>query len=447
MHMADPDRSHPHSTGSTEQEFPGPVHSRPSASPSSRAGAAIAPTHACLIIGGGQAGAQAALSLRQLGFTGSLAILTEETDPPYQRPPLSKAYLAGDQDADSLMLRPASLWPQRQIDLHLGARVVAVDAEAHRVRTAAGQSFGYARLIWAAGGHARKLSCPGADLPCVHTLRTRADADRIRATLATASRIVIIGGGYIGLEVAAVLTSLGKKITLVEMADRLLARVTGTALAAFYARQHRARGVDILLHANVTGITPRAGGGCTVHLGTGMALPADQVIVGIGIVPAVAPLRAAGAAGENGVDIDPFCRTSLPDIYAIGDCAAHVSRFTDGARRRLESVQNATDQAIIAARSILGQPVPYDAVPWFWSNQYDLTLQTVGLSQGADTEIMRGDPHADRLTIAYLRQGRLIALDCVNTPRDFAQGKALIAAAARPDPRKLADPETPLKAS
>jgi 3-phenylpropionate/trans-cinnamate dioxygenase ferredoxin reductase subunit len=400
-----------------------------------------------LIIGAGHAGAHAAASLRQLAFAGSIALLSEEPDLPYERPPLSKDYLAGERAFDAMLLRPVQYWASKEITLLLDRRAISVDPERHSVATAGGEDISYGTLIWAAGGHARRLSCSGHHLAGVHTVRTRADTDRMRAELAGVRHVVVIGGGYIGLEAAAVLTKFGKSVTIVEMQDRVLARVAGIDLSRFYEAEHRGHGVEILLHRAVECIEERAGQAAGVRLADGVVLPADMVVVGIGIVPAVQPLLAAGADGGNGVTVDAFCRTSLPDVYAIGDCAAHINRYADGARVRLESVQNAADQAMVAAKSIMGAPVAYDSVPWFWSNQYDLRLQTIGLSMGHDATVLRGDPASKSFSLVYLREGRVIALDCVNAARDYVQGKALVLNGARTDPAILADSGTPLKKS
>ncbi len=400
-----------------------------------------------LIVGGGQAGAQAAISLRQGGFTGSVTIVGEELDPPYERPPLSKDYLAGDKSADRLALRPPVFWTDRAITLLLGHHVTAVDPQAQYVTTASGSTLGYGHLIWAAGGHPRRLPVPGGDLAGVHVIRSRADVDALTADLAGTNDVVIIGGGYIGLEAAAVLAKAGKAVTILEAQDRVLARVAGTQVSRFYEAEHRAHGVDVRLgvgiealegESHVTGVRTATG-----------TIPAGVVIVGIGLVPAVAALAIAGAVTHNGVEVDDLCRTSLPNVFAIGDCAHHVNAFAGGAGIRLESVQNAIDQAKVVAGVILGNPKPYHAVPWFWSNQYDLKLQTIGLSGGFDATVVRGDPAARSWSLVYLRDGKVIALDCVNAARDFVQGKALIEAGITgglaPDPALLADSSVPFK--
>ncbi|QHL91886.1 FAD-dependent oxidoreductase [Sphingomonas changnyeongensis] len=406
-----------------------------------------------VIVGAGHGGAQAAIMLRQLGYAGTVTMIGDEPELPYERPPLSKDYLAGEKPFERLLIRPERFWAERGIDIRPGERVVTVDAEAHRVTTDRGEAIQYDRLIWAAGGRPRALPCPGGECGDVHRIRTRADVDRLVAHLGEAERIAIIGGGYIGLEAAAVLVKLGKRVSLFEAQERLLARVAGPALSAFYAERHRAHGVDLHLGASVAAIEtdPASGRMTGVRLaggdGTpGMLVPADMAIVGIGIVPEVAPLLAAGAAGDaSGVSVDERCRTSLADIFAIGDCAVAANRFAGGARIRVESVQNANDQAGVAARTICGEDAVYDAVPWFWSNQYDLKLQTVGLSLGHDEAVLRGDPAAGGFSVVYLKDGRVIALDCVNATKDYVQGRALVLAGARIDPLDLADASRPLK--
>lgn len=402
-----------------------------------------------VIVGAGHGGAQAAIALRQQGFTGSIVIIGEEPELPYERPPLSKDYLAGDKPFERLLIRPAAFWSERQIDFRLGLRVNAVLPEEHRVTTEDGQSLGYRFLIWATGGAPRRLTCPGAEVAGVHYVRSRADVDQQIAELASVSRVVVIGGGYIGLEAAAVLSKLGKQVTVVEALDRVLARVAGEPLSRFFEAEHRAHGVDVRLSAMVEAIESANGRAIGVRLTDGELIGCDMVVVGIGIIPAVAPLLEAGAAGGNGVLVDAQCRTSLPDIFAIGDCAAHANRFAGGAVIRLESVQNANDQATIAAKAIMGGTDGYDAVPWFWSNQYDLKLQTVGLSTGYDHVLVRGDPATRSFSVIYLRDGHVIALDCVNMIKDYVAGRALVVAGITtglsPDPIQLADPLIALK--
>lgn len=397
-----------------------------------------------LIVGAGHGGAQAAIALRQGKFAGSIAVVGDEPELPYERPPLSKEYLAGDKSFDRILIRQPAFWEERQVTMLPGRRVVAVDPAAHRVATADGAEIGYGKLIWAAGGHARRLSCQGHDLKGVHTVRTRADADRMIAELPAVTNAVVIGGGFIGLEAAAVLAKFGKKVTLLEALDRVMARVAGPELSNFYQEEHRAHGVDVRLGVAVTAI--EGDGKVTgVRLADGSVVPADLVVVGIGIVPAIEPLIAAGAEGGNGVRVDAQCRTSLPDIFAVGDCALHANRFADGAAVRLESVQNATDQASVAAKTILGEDVAYEATPWFWSNQYDLKLQTIGLSIGYDQAVVRGDPATRSFSVVHLKQGKVIALDCVNATKDYVQGRKLVETGAAIDPARLADTTVPLQ--
>ena len=404
------------------------------------------PRYDVLIVGAGHGGAQAAIALRQAKFAGTIAILGDEPELPYERPPLSKDYLSGEKPFERLLIRPPAFWEERQVAMLLGRRAVRVDAQAHTVATDDGATIGYGRLVWATGGAPRRLSCSGHDLAGVHAVRTRADVDRLIDELPAVTRVAVIGGGYIGLEAAAVLAKAGKQVTVLEALPRVLARVAGEPLSRFYEAEHRAHGVDVRLNVAVACIAEADGRAAGVTLADGETVPADMVIVGIGIVPAIAPLLAAGAAGDGGgVDVDGQCRTSLPDVFAIGDCARHANAFAGGARLRLESVQNANDQATVAAKAIAGTPVDYHAVPWFWSNQYDLRLQTVGLSLGHDAVVVRGDVGTRSFSLVYLREGRVIALDCVNATRDYVQGRALVVAGAAPDPARLADAEVPLK--
>ncbi|MGI9375285.1 MAG: NAD(P)/FAD-dependent oxidoreductase [Tsuneonella suprasediminis] len=399
-----------------------------------------------IIVGAGHGGAQAAIALRQQGFTGSIMMIGRDSEPPYERPPLSKEYLARDKPFERIYIRPPQFWEERDVTLRLGNIVTAVDPQAHTVKLSDGTEIRYGRLIWAAGGDPRRLSCSGADLNGIHAVRDRSDVDRMMAELdGGAKRVAVIGGGYIGLEAAAVLTKLGCKVTLLEALPRVLARVAGEDLSQFYQQLHAAHGVDLRTEAMVDKLEGENGWVRRVILADGSSVECDMVVVGIGIVPAVGPLIAAGAAGANGVDVDEHCRTSLEDIYAIGDCAAHANPFADGAVIRLESVQNANDMATTAARDIMGEPVPYNALPWFWSNQYDLKLQTAGLSLGHDATVLRGDPADRKFSVIYLKDGRVIALDCVNSTKDYVQGRKLVEARVSPDPAALADPEIALK--
>lgn len=379
-----------------------------------------------LIVGGGHAGASAAAALRQFGYEGSIAILGAEPEAPYERPPLSKDYLSGEKSFDRLLIRPEAFWAERKIELLLGRVAERVAPLEHQLTTADGETFSYGHLIWATGGRPRRLSCAGSDLAGVHSVRTRADVDQMASELASVRQVVIIGGGYIGLEAAAVLSKLGKSVVLLEALDRVLARVAGEPLSRFFEAEHRAHGVDLRLGVAVDCITEEGGRATGVKLADGQVIPAQMVIVGVGVIPAVEPLLAAGAAGGNGVGVDAHCRTSLPDVFAIGDCALHANRFALGAEIRLESVQNATDQAKVAAKAIVGDLIAYHAIPWFWSDQYDLKLQTIGLLTGHDACVVRGDPASRSFSVVYLRGDVICAIDCVNAVKDYVQARKLI---------------------
>jgi 3-phenylpropionate/trans-cinnamate dioxygenase ferredoxin reductase component len=397
-----------------------------------------------LIVGGGHGGAQAAIALRQAKYEGSIGVVNAEPEYPYERPPLSKDYFAGDKAFERIMIRPAAFWTERGVDMLLGSRVEAVDPTAHNVTLSDGAVISYGKMIWATGGSPRALPVAGGNLPGMHVVRTRADVDAMLDGLDDIAEIAIVGGGYIGLEAAAVLRKMGKKVTVLEAMDRVLARVAGEPLSRFYEAEHRAHGVDVRLGVEISGIQGEdfVTGVC---LADGEVIPAQMVIVGIGIIPAVAPLLTAGAAGGAGVDVDAYCRTSLPDIYAIGDCAAHANDFAGGNVMRVESVQNANDMANAVAKSLTGELTAYHTVPWFWSNQYDLRLQTVGISAGYDTMVLRGDTAARSFSVVYLKAGKVIALDCVNATKDYVQGRLFVTEGLSPAVEQLADTNVPLK--
>lgn len=400
-----------------------------------------------LIVGTGHGGAQAALALRQQGHDGEIVMIGREKVPPYERPPLSKEYLAGDKTFERILIRPEKFWTDKNISLHLGASVSAIDAVRHSVTLSDGNSISYRKLIWAGGADPRRLSVPGANLKGVFYIRDKGDADAMMAALqAGARRVVVIGGGYIGLEAAAVLRKLQCEVTVLEMQERVLARVAGEDLSRFYEDEHQKHGVDVRLSQGVSEVLGEEGRVTGVRIDKGEEIACDMVIVGIGIVPSVAPLIAAGAAGSNGVDVDVFCRTTLDDIYAIGDCAAHANPYANSAVIRLESVQNANDMANTVAKAIMGDKQPYNALPWFWSNQYDLKLQTAGLNVGYDATVLRGTPEERKFTVVYMKEGRPIAFDCVNSVKDYVQGRKMLERGTdRIDPALLADIDIPLK--
>lgn len=397
-----------------------------------------------VIAGAGQAAAQCAQSLRQGGFTGSIVLIGDEDAAPYERPPLSKEYLAGKREVARLALRKPEYWQEKQVRLLTGRRVTAVDRAAQSLSVDDGARVGYGKLVWATGGRPRRLSCPGAGLAGVHAIRTIADIDALKADLVSGTRVVIVGGGYIGLETAAVLRALGHEVTVLEAQERLLARVTSPPVSAFYVGLHRGHGVAVRLSAQVSAL--RGDGRVTgVELSDGSLIPADIVIVGIGIIPNVEPLALAGLPCPNGVAVDALCRTQDPSILAIGDCALHPNAFA-GRAIRLESVQNAVDQGKVAADTILGLERPYAALPWFWSDQYDVKMQAVGLAMDYDQVLVRGDATAPGFSVLYLRGGRLIAIDCLNNARDFIQAKTLITGGRPIDATRAADPAVELKA-
>ena len=398
-----------------------------------------------LIVGTGHGGAQTAISLRQHKFDGSITLVGAERDYPYERPPLSKEYLAGEKVFDRILLRPEHFWADRHVEMRLGQRVIAVDPYAKNVTLESGDAITFRTLVWAGGGTPRSLTCGGGDLAGVHAVRTRADVDQLISELPRVSRVVVIGGGYIGLESAAILRKLGKTVIVLEAFDRVLSRVAGAPVSHFYEAEHRRQGVEVRTGISVECIEGRDGAVTGVRLSDDEVILAELVIVGIGITPSIEPLRAAGAASSNGVHVDEHCRTNLPDVYAIGDCALHRSRYADDQWIRLESVQNANDQAQTTARAIIGDPQPYETVPWFWSNQYDLRLQTVGLSVGFDDLIVRGAPSTRSFSVVYLRNERVIALDCINAVKDYAQGKALVQSGSTPPKHLLANSEVALK--
>ena len=389
-----------------------------------------------LIVGAGVAGVQVAASLRKQGFAGSIGIATRERHHPYELPPLSKGFLRGEVDEHELHQRPIDFFASEGIDLLLETEVRALSADAHTAQCADGTEILYGRLVWAAGGTPRSLPLPGMSLPGVHSMRTLDDARMLADRLRDASSAAIIGGGHIGLELAAAFRHSNVQTTVLEAADRLLARVTSPVVSDYYQRLHTAHGVNIVTGAVIESIegSDHATGVC---LADGTVVPADIVIVGVGLAPSIAPLEAAGAECSNGVNVDAEGRTSLPDVYAAGDCANRPNPYFEGQRVRLESVPDANDQARIVAQSIMGLPVDSPAVPWFWSHQYETRMQTVGLLSGYDEAVVHGDVDDEKFSVVYLRAGRIIAMDCVNRPRDFALGKKLVGMGTPATPDEL----------
>ncbi|HUJ53131.1 MAG TPA: FAD-dependent oxidoreductase [Steroidobacteraceae bacterium] len=399
-----------------------------------------------VIAGGGQAAVQTVDTLRRKGFAGKLSVVGEEPWLPYQRPPLSKKYLLGSLERERLLIRPAQFFAEHHVTTLLGRRVTEVARGARHVRLDDGMVLPYDALVLATGSRPRRLIAPGGELAGVHYLRTIADADRIRGACSSGGRLIIIGGGYIGLEVAATAHALGMEVTVLEMAARVMSRVTCPEISAFYEGEHARHGVRICCNESVRALHGDAGTGRVraVLTESGGEYPADVVIVGVGVAPADELARAAGLECENGVVTDAHCRTADEAIYAAGDCASHLNRQY-GRHLRLESVDNAFEQGTTVALNLLGTATPHDKVPWFWSDQFDLKLIIVGVAQGYDTVIVRGTPATRSFSACYLRNGELIAIDTVNAPKDQMAARKLIPAHARPDRAKLADPTVALK--
>ncbi|HBK91639.1 MAG TPA: pyridine nucleotide-disulfide oxidoreductase [Parvularcula sp.] len=396
-----------------------------------------------VIIGAGQAGAQGAQSLRAAGYEGRIILLGEEPAAPYQRPPLSKAYLQGTLSADRLALKPEAFYAQNGVDLRLGVKAAAIDRKNARVAIEGGEAIAYDRLLLATGAPPRRLHCPGTELTGVHYLRTIADCEGLRPVLAGARRLVIVGAGYIGLEVAASARKAGREVTVLEAQARVLQRVAGPEISAFFESLHRAHGVDLRLGAALSHFEGR-GRIERAALMSGETIDCDAALIGVGAMPAIELAKDAGLAIDNGVTTDEHAATSDPAIYAAGDCASHPSKLY-GRRMRLESVPNAIEQAKVAAANMAGGSLVYDAVPWFWSDQYDVKLQTAGVAEGADETVVRGDPAAARFTVWSLKEGRVLAVDAVNDPGGFLAAKKIIAAKTPLDAKTLADPATDLK--
>jgi len=396
-----------------------------------------------VIIGAGQAAAHLIDSLRRRGYANAITLVGEE-GLPYQRPPLSKKYLAGELSLDRLQLRQRAYFDEHRVELRLGCRATAIDRHAKCVRLDDGALLNYEHLILATGSHPRRLQMAGADLAGVHYLRSLSDADQLRTEVHVGQRAVIVGGGYIGLEVAATLRQLGMEVTVLEMADRVMNRVVAEPVSRYYEREHASHGVKIELGARVLALQGDTGGRvCSVETDRG-SITANLVVVGIGVLPTDELAQQAGLSCDNGIVVDDYCRTSDPAIFAIGDCSNHPSAHY-GRRIRLESVDNAFEQANTVAANITGTPTKHDRVPWFWSDQYHHKLLIVGLADGHDRAILRGDPANHSFSVCYLRGGELIAIDTVNMAKDQMAARKLIASRMRPDPSKLADISIALK--
>lgn len=397
-----------------------------------------------VIVGAGQAAAQAVQSLRQGGFAGRITLVGDEPSLPYQRPPLSKAYMKGEFEEERLYFKPGSWYEDQKVEVLLGTPVPRINRSTKQVELGHGGHLDYDYLILATGSRPRPLPVPGAELDGVHDLRTLMDVERIRPKMVAGRRIVIIGAGYIGLEAAAVARQMDLDVTVVEMAPRVLARVTSPVISEFYAAEHARQGVKILTGVTLSRLEGEGGKVTAAILGDGTRLPADMVLSGIGILPNEELAKDAGIACSNGILVDRDARSSDPHVFAAGDCAARPLVHY-GRSGRLESVHNAIEQGKLAAAAILGLPRPAEDCPWFWSDQYDLKLQIAGLSQGYDTHVIRGDPASRKFAVFYLKNGTLIAVDSVNSPPEFLASKKLIMSGAKLAPATLSDTSTPMK--
>ncbi|TDJ31796.1 MAG: ferredoxin reductase [Gammaproteobacteria bacterium] len=399
---------------------------------------------AIVIVGAGHAAGQAAASLRQEGYEGEVVIIGDEPYIPYQRPPLSKQYLSGEQGIERVYLRPEKFYASKNITLKTGVRVEQIDTVAQTVTTDSDETIPYEKLLIATGSRPRRLNLPGSDLPGIHYLRTISDVDAIRAEMAPGKKMVIVGGGYIGLEVASVGIKQELEVYVLEMEERILQRVTTPEMSTFYHQLHSNRGVHVCTSTAVSGFS---GDGRVRAVLCGkendeQAFPADLVVVGIGIIPNVELAKDAGIDCDNGIVVDERCRTSAANVFAAGDCTNHPNPLLKR-RLRLESVPNAMEQARVAASSMSGGDKSYASIPWFWSDQYELKLQMVGFSADGDTQVVRGDKAGNHFAVFYLKNGTLVAADAVNSPREFMVCKQLVGKPVDAD--KLADPETDLK--
>jgi 3-phenylpropionate/trans-cinnamate dioxygenase ferredoxin reductase subunit len=397
-----------------------------------------------VIVGTGQAGFQTAASLRSEGYAEPITFIGEEPHIPYNRPPLSKGFVLGKQDAESIELRPVSFYKNHQINLLCGERVVGISRAEKQIEIASGGNLSYDSLVLAVGASNRKLPVPGAELDGVLYLRSLAEAIFIKKRIEEAQEIVVVGGGFIGLELAAVASTLGKNVTVIEALPRVMARVVAPIISEFFRDLHTSRGVKICCGATVTEIRGTEGRVREVVLSDGSVCAADLVLVGIGVAPNTELARVAGLAISNGIAVDEQLQTADRNVYAIGDCAEYPNAFAGG-RVRLESVQNAADQAQCIALTIAGRPTKYNSLPWFWTDQYEIKLQMAGISAGHDRVVTRGNTEAQKLSVFYFKTGKLIAVDSINRPVDHMIGRKLIASGARLSPEEAADESVDLK--
>lgn len=396
-----------------------------------------------VIIGASHAAAETIASLRKQGWEGKIQLIGDETSLPYHRPPLSKSYFSGDLQANKLLLRPESFYESNKVDVHLGRRAVNIDRTNRIVELDNGDQISYDYLVLSTGTRARQLPIEGAVADNIHTLRTKADVDIIRQQLSSTSTLLIIGAGYIGLEVAASAVKMGINVIVLEAMDRVLARVTDETVSSFYQQRHRQAGVDLRLKTSIASFSHESGQS-TAHLSDGEAIAFNLAVVGIGVIPNTELAAQAGLVCDNGIVVNEFTQTNDERIFAIGDCSFHHNPFYNR-HVRLESVPNAVEQAKVAAAKICGTDVVYDQLPWFWSDQYDVKLQTAGLFQGFDEAVVRGQPETQKFAVFYLRDKQLLAVDALNSPIDFMVGKKLILSRVELDPKTLADSDIALK--
>jgi len=396
-----------------------------------------------VIVGAGHAAGQVIVTLRQKKYDGKIILIGEEEHYPYQRPPLSKKFLAGELPVERLYVKPVSFYDDPNIELHLSTHVMRIDIASKTVIDANSNAYHYENLIIATGARVRTLDVPGSGLAGVHYLRNIQDVTAMHENMHEGKRLVIIGAGYIGLEVAAVAASKGLQVTVIEMEERVMSRVVSEQVSGFYQTEHREHGVNLMLSTGLAGFSGSVALE-QVDLADGTAVAADFVLICIGVIPNVELAGDAGLDVDNGIRVDDHCRTSDDAIYAIGDCTNHPNILL-GQRLRLESVHNALEQAKTAARNICGDDLQYAQVPWFWSDQYDLKLQIAGISHGYDRTVLRGDPANRSFSCLYLRDGQLIAIDSINSPRDFMQSKSLIGNHAVISPDTLANVDLALK--
>ena len=395
-------------------------------------------TDRVIIVGAGHAAGQAATSLRQKKFSGEIVMIGDEPYAPYQRPPLSKAYLAGDIDIDKLYFKPEGFYERNDVEMRLSTRVASIDRAARTVTTTDGDTLDYTKLILATGSRVRELPIPGNDLQGVHYLRSIADVQAMQDGFTEGAKLVIVGGGYIGLEVAAVAAKRGLDVSVLETESRVMNRVVAREISQFFQNMHTEEGVKLELGRRVQQIDGADGKVVSVTCADGFTVPADMVVIGIGILPNVELAEDAGLNCSNGIVVDEYCQTSDADILAIGDCTRHPNGLL-GRHLRLESVHNAIEQGKTAAATIVGEPAAYNQVPWFWSDQYDVKMQIAGMSDVHEQFVLRGDPATRSFSAFYLQQGKIVAVDAVNSPKEFMIGKKLVAAGAEIPVADLAD--------